>query len=226
MELIFNDATTLQVQSAVEQEGHLLIKTISATLDELRAKFSDAFACKRIQVRERGQIIAEYNDYTVLYRLEEYPGGIFGVVMYQADKTPEAEAEVQAAVVLVAQIQAQTFTEEQALTVQAIYPVWNGKSVEYKAGTYLNYQEVLYKVLQNHTSQESWAPDVSPSLFTKVLVDPSGEILPWEQPDSTNPYMKGDKVTHKGKTWESLVDRNVWEPGVVGTEAQWKEVTE
>ena len=29
----------------------------------------------------------------------------------------------------------------------------------------------------------------------------------WEQPGSTNGYSKGDKVTHNGKTWESLVDR-------------------
>ena len=42
----------------------------------------------------------------------------------------------------------------------------------------------------------------------------------WKQPDSTNPYQKGDKVTHNGKTWESTADNNVWEPGVYG----WTEV--
>ena len=47
----------------------------------------------------------------------------------------------------------------------------------------------------------------------------------WEQPDSTNPYMKGDKVTHNGKTWVSLIDNNVWEPGATGTAALWQEVT-
>ena len=46
-------------------------------------------------------------------------------------------------------------------------------------------------------------------------IDP--EVIPeWEQPDSTNPYMMGDKVTHNEKTWESTVDNNVWEPGVYG----------
>ncbi|WP_270217645.1 carbohydrate-binding protein [Dorea longicatena] len=39
-------------------------------------------------------------------------------------------------------------------------------------------------------------------------------------PDSTNPYAKGDKVTHNGKTWISTADGNVWEPGVYG----WEEV--
>ena len=46
----------------------------------------------------------------------------------------------------------------------------------------------------------------------------------WEQPGSTNGYSKGDKVTHNGKTWESLADNNVWEPGAAGTESLWKEV--
>lgn len=32
-------------------------------------------------------------------------------------------------------------------------------------------------------------------------------------------YMRGDKVTHGGKTWVSTCDNNVWEPGVYGWEA-------
>ena len=79
---------------------------------------------------------------------------------------------------------------------------------------------VLYKVLQGHTSQETWKPDASPSLFAKVLITDSGVIPAWAQPNSTNAYMAGDKVTHNGKTWESDIDNNVWEPGVYG----WSEV--
>ena len=65
-------------------------------------------------------------------------------------------------------------------------------------------------------AQETWTPDTAVSLWAKVLTDPSGGILAWVQPDSTNPYMKGDKVTHNGKKWSSDVDANVWEPGVYG----------
>ena len=110
-----------------------------------------------------------------------------------------------------------------ALQVKALYPQWEaciGREV--KAGQYMRYKEVLYKVLTTHTTQESWAPDVSPSLYAKVLIDPEGAILAWEQPDSTNPYMKGDKVKHNEKVWISTIDNNVWEPGVYG----WEEVTE
>lgn len=64
--------------------------------------------------------------------------------------------------------------------------------------------------------QADWTPDVSSSLFAKVLIPDENVVSEWEQPDSTNPYMTGDKVTHNGKTWISTCDNNVWEPGVYG----------
>lgn len=114
-------------------------------------------------------------------------------------------------------------TDEQALQVTTLYPLWDATKT-YAVGDRVRYAGNLYRCLQPHTAQETWNPADAPSLWAKVLTDPSGTILPWEQPGSTNPYMKGDKVTHIGKTWESLVDNNVWEPGAVGTENLWKEV--
>lgn len=114
-------------------------------------------------------------------------------------------------------------TDEQALKVTSLYPLW-GAAKTYAVGDRVRYGGELYRCLTAHTAQAAWTPTDAPSLWAKVLTDPSGTILPWEQPGSTNPYAKGDKVTHNGKTWESLVDNNVWEPGAVGTESLWKEV--
>lgn len=117
-------------------------------------------------------------------------------------------------------------SDEQALTVKDLYPSWSGNSVNYVVGDRVLYMDSLYKRLQAHASQDTWAPDTAPSLWAKILI-PDPEVIPeWEQPDSTNGYSTGDKVKHNGKTWESLVDNNVWEPGVEGTEGQWREVTE
>lgn len=112
-------------------------------------------------------------------------------------------------------------TDEQALEAVSIYPVWK-ECISYISGERVRYNDTLYKVLQNHTSQADWTPDVASALFTKVLItDP--EVIPeWIQPDSTNPYQTGDKVTHNGTTWISTVNNNVWEPGVYG----WDEVSE
>ena len=78
---------------------------------------------------------------------------------------------------------------------------------------------ILYKVLTAHTSQAEWEPGVAASLFARVLIPDENVVSEWAQPDSTNAYMTGDKVTHNGKTWKSDVDNNVWEPGVYGWSA-------
>lgn len=127
--------------------------------------------------------------------------------------------QIWAAIMKLAVKQARQVTDDtEALSLQILYKQWDdqiGKTL--KVGEYINYNKILYKVLQEHTVQEEWKPDVSPSLFAKVLVDPTGEtILEWQQPDSTNPYMKGDKVTHNGITYICDIDNNVWEPGVHG----------
>ena len=117
-----------------------------------------------------------------------------------------------------------SFSDEQALQVPELYECWSGDGVAYKTGVRLNYNGIMYKVLQNHTSQQGWTPDTAPSLYVKVLVE-NPEVIPkWEQTLSTNGYARGDKVSHNGTIWESLVDNNVWEPGTVGTESLWKEV--
>lgn len=94
------------------------------------------------------------------------------------------------------------------------------------AGFRCQYNGVLYRVLQPHTIQADWTPDVSASLFAKVLIPDANVVPEWEQPDSTNPYMIGDKVVHNGVVYVSLVDNNVWEPGAVGTETLWEVVPE
>jgi hypothetical protein len=120
-------------------------------------------------------------------------------------------------------MQAKALPDEQALQVPDLYPEWSGAGVSYNVGDRVRCNEVLYKVLQAHTSQDSWMPDTAHSLFTKILI-PDPEVIPnWEQPESMNGYVRGDKVRHKEKVWESLIDNNVWEPGAVGTESVWKE---
>ena len=119
-------------------------------------------------------------------------------------------------------------SDEQALQVPLMFPKWQvGKA--YVVGDRVLYLGVLYKVLQAHTSQDGWQPDVAPSLFAKNLIvkDEQGEqvdIPEWEQPDSTNPYMTGDKVRFEGKVYRSLIDNNVWSPS--DYPQGWEEVNE
>ena len=114
---------------------------------------------------------------------------------------------------------AESMTDTAALEALELFANWSGNEVGYTAGLRLRYGGELYKVLIAHTSQPDWNPVEAPNLFAKVLIPDPDAIPEWEQPSSTNPYMSGDRVTHNGRTWESVVDYNVWEPGVYGWEA-------
>ena len=113
--------------------------------------------------------------------------------------------------------------DEQAIQLPILFPLWKTE-VEYKVDERIRYNNKIYKVLQNHTSQENWTPALAPSLFAALLIDEvNGTILEWIQPDSTNPYSNGDKVIHNQKFWISTADNNIWEPGALLT--PWKEYT-
>lgn len=112
-----------------------------------------------------------------------------------------------------------SLSDEDALEAVQLFPAWNSAAT-YAVGDRVRYKDMLYSCLTAHTAQADWAPTAAPSLWAKVLI-PDPDVIPeWEQPDSTNPYSAGDKVTHNGKTWVSNIDGNVWEPGVYG----WTEV--
>ena len=114
-------------------------------------------------------------------------------------------------------------SDDVALLIPEVYPAWSGNGVEYKKDMRVTYNSILYKVLQNKKKKKGWTPTSAPSLFAKVLTS-EGEILDWEQPSSTNPYMKGDKVKFNGKIYESIIDNNVWSPEAYPQ--GWKEVEE
>lgn len=114
-----------------------------------------------------------------------------------------------------------SLTDEEALTGVELFPHWSD-SDDYAVGDRVSYDGTLYKCLTAHTSQASWTPPVSPSLWVRVD-DPSIEWPEWVQPlGSTDAYPQGAKVSHNDKHWISDVDGNVWEPGV----AMWTEATE
>ena len=119
---------------------------------------------------------------------------------------------------------AETLSDAQALQVPMLFDEFDGNGVAYEVGKRIMFEGVLYKVIQAHTSQADWTPATAPSLFAKVINETiDGSIPDWEQPDSTNAYMKGNKVKFNGKIYESVIDNNVWSP--TAYPAGWKEIT-
>ena len=116
------------------------------------------------------------------------------------------------------QIFAATLTEEQAMEVATVYDAWTAGAA-YSAGQYLTYgtngvcDPQLYKVVQAHTSQEDWKPDVTASLYTPIGLDSDGYPV-WSQPTGAHDaYNIGDIVDYGGVLYESLINGNVTVPG-------------
>ena len=103
---------------------------------------------------------------------------------------------------------------------KSLFADWQA-DISYAVGSIRRYGDKLYKCLQAHTSQKSWEPDATPSLW-KIIGDPAEEYPEWSQPiGAGDGYKLGDKVSHNEKRWASVFDgENVWEPGVFGWEAQ------
>ena len=118
---------------------------------------------------------------------------------------------------------AQTATDEQALEFPTLYDEWKvGEAVVPGDRRYYPPTGKLYKVVQGHTTQADWTPDVTPALFVAIGLDDAGYPL-WSQPTGAHDaYSKGDIVDYNGTLYESLMDGNTYSPEAYP--AGWKEV--
>lgn len=112
---------------------------------------------------------------------------------------------------------AQTLGEEQALEICGVYDSWKPDAA-YATGEYITYGEnsvgdaQLYKVVQAHTSQADWTPDVTDSLYTPIGLTEDGYPI-WSQPTGAHDaYDTGDIVDYNGVIYKSLIDGNTFAP--------------
>ena len=109
-------------------------------------------------------------------------------------------------------------SDEDALESIELFPKWEA-GIAVAIGERYQYNGKLYKVIQAHTTQADWTPDITPALFTEVSLD---EFPEWVQPTGAHDaYNKGDKVTFEGKHYMSLIDGNIWSPAAYP--AGWEE---
>ena len=111
-----------------------------------------------------------------------------------------------------------SLADEDALQAVELFPQWVVDHA-YAVDERLQYKGVLYRVVQAHTSQADWAPDITPAMFVVVSLDEWPEFV---QPTGVHDaYNKGDKVTFEGKHYISLIDGNVYSPAAYP--AGWQE---
>lgn len=112
---------------------------------------------------------------------------------------------------------AQSLNEEQAMEICGVYDAWKPDTA-YVTGEYITYGEnsvgdaQLYKVVQAHTSQADWTPDITVSLYTPIGLTEDGYPI-WAQPTGAHDsYNAGDIVEYNGILYKSLIDGNTFAP--------------
>lgn len=137
----------------------------------------------------------------------------------QPDAEPSADG-IQRGLKLVVKALAQTnvIAPEDALEIKELFDPW-AVGLAVAVGAHYRYRDGLYRVVQAHTTQADWTPDITHSLWARVA--PAGEIPEW----TPGSWEQGAKVRHKNKVWQSMTGNNIWEPGAAGVfDNIWKEV--
>lgn len=84
----------------------------------------------------------------------------------EAKHRPISESEVMS-MLIKEQINILSVDDATAVRMTVFYPEW-AKDTAYTIGYKVQYLGKLYKVIQAHTSQETWTPDITASLYTRI----------------------------------------------------------
>ena len=106
-------------------------------------------------------------------------------------------------------------SDKEAINLEMFYPEW-AIGVDYKQGWIVKYDGALYRIGQDHTSQEQWIPgsDGTDSLYSKIEITESGYEV-WKEWDGVSgSYSSGQIVEdpNDNQLYISKIDSNVWGP--------------
>lgn len=104
--------------------------------------------------------------------------------------------------------QFQTLSDEEALLVNFIFPLWT-VGVNYRKNEKIKYEDNLYEVLQDHTSVANLQPNQATGFYRKIKLT-NNLVLEWEQKS----YELGDRVKYGSHIFESLINNNNWSPEI------------
>ena len=133
----------------------------------------------------------------------------------EAVKTVNMKTQMENAIVLMVQSSAKTFTDKQALSVSRLFEEWApGKT--YDKGYIIQCGNDIYRIGQNHTSQEQWKPgdEGTTALYSLIKMDKGG-YEEWKAWDGVSGIYAFDQVVmdpENERLYKSKAANNVWGP--------------
>ena len=112
-------------------------------------------------------------------------------------------------------IMREDLTDDEASIFKRFYPEWV-VNFNYKKSWIIRYGEDLYRIGQDHTSQEQWVPgaDGTTALYSKIEITEGGYEV-WQEYDGVSGTYAKDQIVKDPtdeQLYKSLIDNNVWGP--------------
>lgn len=153
--------------------------------EKIRGMFGDPGLTQTMTLGED-----EYRGFTYLYDII-YHSDACEVICYRPECVPELRQKILDNAVTVAKIQAQTFSDMQALMVRNLYKNWEEDPIghpysmsnpnDYRR----NYNGGLWNLNKEHKKQADWYPGADPTLWTEIVEGHAGTVDdPIPVPDS------------------------------------------
>lgn len=112
-------------------------------------------------------------------------------------------------------IMREDLADNEALNFKQFYPEWT-VGFNYKKDWIIRYGENLYRIGQDHTSQEQWVPGAegTTALYSKIDISEDGYEI-WQTYDGVSGVYAKDQIVRDPtdeQLYKSLIDNNVWGP--------------
>ena len=124
-------------------------------------------------------------------------------------------SQMEIATSLFVQTSAAMLSDEQALSVSMLFDEW-ASGVKCTKGQIIRHDGSLYRIGQDHTSQDNWVPgsEGMTALYSEIKIDEGG-YEEWKAWDGVSGIYAQDQIVrdpNDGKLYKSKIANNVWGP--------------
>ena len=188
---------TISDTDSIVFEGYE-IASVEVGKDSIRVRFT-----KKLDEATKASINALETNFTQLH------------ATVTANKEAATEGITDISNVIAPIIMRENLTDKEAVEYSNFYPEWT-VGFDYKKNWIIRYGVDLYRIGQDHTSQEQWTPgaDGTTALYSKIEITESGYEV-WKAWDGVSGSYSKDQIVKDptdDQLYRSKIDSNVWGP--------------
>ena len=133
----------------------------------------------------------------------------------EIEQKMQYQEQLRTATVIFIRSNAKTLTNEQALSVSLLFEEW-AKDTDYEKDQIIRHKGELYRIGQDHASQEQWIPGQTgtEALYSHIKINEEG-YEEWKAWDGVSGIYDKDQIVTDptdGKLYISKIPNNVWGP--------------